>query len=143
MPYEIVDDITRADIAFRISGTDLNELFFSGAEALISAILENPESVSHNIEKKFIFKNRSLDMLLYDFLSDLIFIKDAESLLLLPEEINISNLDNTYHFNSLLYGEIINYQKHNLKVDVKAVTMHNLRIEKTQTGWEAVFVLDL
>jgi SHS2 domain-containing protein len=143
MPYETIDDITRADVAFRITGKDLNELFFSGAEALMSVMLEYPESISRNAEKKIILKNVSLDMLLYDFLSELIFIKDAESLLLLPENIKIENMHNNYILNSEFYGEKIDRHKHKLIVDVKAVTMHNLRFEKLQTGWESVFVLDL
>jgi hypothetical protein len=56
MPYEILDGITRADITFKISGKDLSELFFSGTEALLSVIIENPESVSLKTEKKLCLK---------------------------------------------------------------------------------------
>jgi SHS2 domain-containing protein len=143
MPYEIIDGITRADIAFRISGKYLNELFFSGAEALVFVMIENPDSISNKTERKFMFQNSSLDLLLYDFLNELIFVKDAESLILKPQNISISNLDNIYQLDGVFCGENIDCKKHKLKVDVKAVTMHNFRTDKTQSGWEAVFILDL
>jgi SHS2 domain-containing protein len=143
MPYETIDDITRADIAFRISGRDLNELFFSGAQALVSVMVDNPESIVHETERKINIKNSSLDMLLYDFLDEIVFIKDAESILLYPQNIKITNLNNIYYFDCELSGETIDGKKHKLKVDIKAVTMHNLNVIKTETGWEAVFVLDL
>lgn len=84
-----------------------------------------------------------IDILLYDFLNELIFIKDAESLILLPKTINITKLNNVYLLDSIFNGENIDNTKHKLNVDVKAVTMHNLSANKTENGWEAVFILDL
>jgi SHS2 domain-containing protein len=143
MPYEILDEITRADIAFRISGNDLDELFFSGAQALLSIMVDNPESISPKIERNLELNNSAIDMLLYNFLNELIFIKDAESLILLPKTISIINSENVYLLKSIFNGEYIDNSKHELNVDVKAVTMHNLSANKIQNGWEAVFVLDL
>jgi SHS2 domain-containing protein len=143
MPFEIIDELTRADIAFRITGSDLDELFFSGAYALLSVMLENPDSKSPTIERKLELKNTAIDMLLYDFLNELIFIKDAESLILFPKIISITNSENVYQLNSIFNGEYIDSSKHKLNVDVKAVTMHNLSANKIQNGWEAVFVLDV
>ncbi len=40
-------------------------------------------------------------------------------------------------------GEKIDSGKHDLVVDVKAVTLHRFRVEKTQRGWEAVVILDI
>ena len=143
MPYEILDGVTRADVAFRISGKDLSELFVSASNALLSVLIEDPESLSSKTEKRFELKNTAVDMLLFDLLNELIYVKDAEYLLLAPVKISINNSDNTYVFEGIFKGEEIDISRHKLNVDVKAVTMHNLMAEQIQNGWEAVFVLDV
>jgi SHS2 domain-containing protein len=40
-------------------------------------------------------------------------------------------------------GEPINLERHRLRVDVKAVTLHRFRLEKTAEGWEAFAILDI
>ena len=41
------------------------------------------------------------------------------------------------------HGEPIDPQRHRLRVDVKAVTLHRFSIEKTAQGWEATVILDI
>ncbi|NTV43837.1 MAG: archease, partial [Syntrophobacteraceae bacterium] len=40
-------------------------------------------------------------------------------------------------------GEKIDPDRHDLIVDVKAVTFHHFRVEQTRHGWEAMVILDL
>ncbi|MBN2402721.1 MAG: archease [Spirochaetes bacterium] len=144
MPYELLEEITRADIAFKISGKDIPELFLSAAEAVISVMIENPKSISHRKKRKAEFKNAAIDMLLYDFLNELIYVKDAESLLLIPKTINLTkNTNNAFIIKCEFFGEQIDDGRHVLKTDVKAVTLHNLTAAESETGWAAVFVLDV
>jgi SHS2 domain-containing protein len=44
---------------------------------------------------------------------------------------------------SIAWGERIDYNKHEIKTDVKAVTYHNLQIKKLQKGFEVKVILDL
>ena len=41
------------------------------------------------------------------------------------------------------YGEVIDRERHELLVDVKAVTMHHFKVEETAEGWTATVVLDI
>jgi SHS2 domain-containing protein len=142
MSFEQIENITRADIAFRISGRDLSGLFLSGAEALLSVLIENPKSLSFMIERKAAFEN-SIDLLLYDFLQEIIFYKDSELLLLLPKSIDFSGSDTKTQLNCIFHGERINLRKHKPSIDIKAVTLHNLTVSKSDNGWRGEFVLDV
>jgi len=52
-------------------------------------------------------------------------------------EVNPTRLD------GLVFGEQFDEKKHETQPEVKAVTRHELRVEKTASGWWATMVLDL
>jgi SHS2 domain-containing protein len=143
MSFEFVENITSADVAFRAAGDDLNELFTSAADAVLCIMIDNPWELARNIRRDFTVTGTGEDLLLYSFLSEFLFYKDAESLLLLPEQIEIITTDSGYALNCRASGEFIDRGKHEFRVDIKAVTMHHFRLERHGTGWSAVVVLDV
>jgi SHS2 domain-containing protein len=143
MGFEPLEDIVMADVAFRASGKDLSELFISAANAVIAAMLEDPGTLAHVTQREFTLSNTETDLLLYDFLSEFLYYKDAESLLLLPETVKIVESGGELRLHCLASGETILKEKHALLVDVKAVTMHRFRVERDEKGWSAVVVLDV
>ena len=46
-------------------------------------------------------------------------------------------------FRSEMRGEEIVPDRHDLIVDVKAVTLHRYRVEETPDGWESTVILDI
>ena len=40
-------------------------------------------------------------------------------------------------------GEKLDPSRHRLRVDVKAVTLHQFRLEKTDRGWETQVILNI
>ncbi len=143
MGYEIIDGITRADIAFRVSARNLNELFFSGAEALLSVMIEDINSIAFTKEKHFSCKDTVIDLLLHSFLQEILFFKDAESLLLVPKGVKLVQSDDSFNLDCVLHGEGIDACRHSIKLDVKAVTLHNLTVQNTGEQWIATFVVDI
>ena len=143
MGFELIEDITMADVAFRITGENLHDLFSSGAQALLSLLIESPENIMPVEERKAVFDNTEIDLLLFDFLQEIIFFKDSESLILLPASMAFSIERNRHVVECTFSGERIDPGKHVLNLDVKAVTMHNLSATKTGSGWSATFVLDV
>jgi len=141
--YELLDDITMADIAFRTRGRELDELFFNGAMALMSEMMEDTDSISKNISKEITLNNEEIDLLYFDFLQEFIFFKDSEFLLLLPGSISIEWKDKKFILKSTLTGEKIDLGKHQFRVDIKAVTMHHLKVEKKSDLWFATAVIDV
>jgi len=64
-------------------------------------------------------------------------------LLLRVEDVKIGQDEDCYFVSANAYGEQIDPEKHDLIVDVKAVTLHKFKVEQTQRGWETLVVLDI
>ena len=143
MGYTYLEDITIADAAFRAEGQTLPELFTWAALALTNVMVRTLDRVEPKVEHEIILQADDVERLLYDFLQELIFLKDAELLLFSRYEVSIRTLPEGYQLQAKAYGEPLSIQKHDLVVDVKAVTMHRYEVTQTSTGWEATVVLDI
>jgi SHS2 domain-containing protein len=143
MSYEIIDTISRADIAFRVRAKDPEKLFAAGASALLSIMLQNPEAILPSKHITFNCESPELDLLYFDFLTELIFYKDSKKILLLPERVDIKQSNNRYYLACRAKGDAIDRNRHNFNVDIKAVTMHHLKVEQKNDEWTATAVLDV
>ena len=143
MDYELIEDITHADVAVRVKGASLDELFIKSGRALISEMVENPGDISSLIIKEGSLSGNNIELIYFEFLNEILFFKDAESLLLLPELVKISDVTGNINCDYKLCGEKIIREKHVFRVDVKAVTMHGLRIFKENNLFIAEIVFDV
>jgi len=83
------------------------------------------------------------DLLLVEFLQEVIYFKDAQRLLLRPEAVSVQRLGERVRVSARLTGEPLDPKKHEQQVDVKAVTYHRLEVKQTDRGWEAFVILDI
>lgn len=143
MPYEFLEDVAIADIAFRAWGKDLEETFGAAAEATMNVMVENLDAIEPVQERAIEAVQEAADLLLFDFLQELIYYKDSERLLLRVKNIRIDKDDLGYRLRARARGEVIDPERHQLRVDVKAVTLHQFRLEQTRDGWEAQVILDI
>jgi SHS2 domain-containing protein len=143
MPYQYRGDIAHADVAFDAWAGTLEDLFRDAARATVQVMAENLEGIraAQTVELKLSQENE--EMLLFDFLNELIFYKDARRLLLLPAELTISRGDGGVELRGTLQGEEIDPIRHEMSTDVKAVTMLRYAVKKTGEGWQATVVLDV
>lgn len=143
MPYEFLEDVAIADIAFRAWGKDLEETFEAAAEATMNVMVENLDAIEPVEERAIEVVQEAADLLLFDFLQELIYYKDSERLLLRVKDIRIHKDNQGYRLRARARGEVIDPERHQLRVDVKAVTLHQFRLEQTRDGWEAQVILDI
>jgi SHS2 domain-containing protein len=143
MPYEFVDELTVADIAFRAWGHDLEETFVAAADAVMNAMVEDLEAIQLREARTFNVDHEALDLLLFNFLQELIYYKDAEQLLLRAQELRLADARPPYTLQAAVAGEPIDPHRHRMRVDVKAVTLHHFSLTKTDHGWEAMVILDI
>ncbi|GAW67475.1 hypothetical protein GPEL0_01f3320 [Geoanaerobacter pelophilus] len=143
MPYQYRGDIAHADVAFDAWAETLEELFRDAARATVQVMAENLEGIrpTQTVEVKLSQENE--EMLLFDFLNELIFYKDAKRLLLIPAELTISRSDSGLELRGTLQGEEIDPARHEMSTDVKAVTMLRYAVKETSDGWHATVVLDV
>ena len=143
MPYHYLEEIGTADIAFEATGRDLPELFRDAADATVNVMIDNIDAI-HPVETRQIeLSNDKLDMLLFDFLQELIFLKDAERLLLRIREVQIVERDENYFAKATAEGEPLDAKRHHQRADVKAVTLHDFSVEQIDGEWKARVLLDI
>src|SRR5213075_3203225 len=143
MPYKYLEDVATADIAFEATGRDLPELFRAAADATTNVMIDNIEAIQPRETRHIELSNDRLDMLLFDLLQELIFLKDAERLLLRIREVQIDERDEIYVVKATAEGEPVDAERHHQRADVKAVTLHDFSVERTEAGWMARVLLDI
>ncbi len=143
MPYEYLEDVVVADIAFRAQSPSLEGAFADAADAVMNVMVEDLESIRPVVEKEIALENAQLEMLLFDFLQDFVYYKDAELLLLRASTVRIDRKDDNYVLRAKVAGEELDPERHHTRVDVKAVTLHRFSLKKVGEIWEAFVVLDI
>ena len=151
MPYHYLDDLTSADVAFAVQAATVEELFVLACDAATNTMVSDLNTIAPAEYKQIDIDAESVEMLLFRFLNDCIYYKDAEQLFLRVHTIAILQADSSAKPDSVqvkrmqasLYGEKIDPAKHNLLVDVKAATLHKFFVNQTESGWQAQVILDV
>ncbi|WP_414586430.1 archease [Scytonema sp. PCC 10023] len=82
--------------------------------------------------------------MLFNFLQELVYYKDSEQLLLLrAQQIEFEHKDSKHQLTAITQGETLEGDRHQQRVDVKAVTLHPFQLEKMNDGWTAMVILDI
>jgi len=143
MPYRFLDDVAIADVAFEAEGKTLDELLQAAALALTETMIRNKEKMEQKVLKCFEVEAETPEMLLYRFLQELIFYKDAERLLFNKFELGVVPGTSSWRLRVRASGDEISLEKHELMADVKAVSLHNFTVRETPDGWRAEVILDV
>ncbi|MBR7050678.1 MAG: archease [Methanobrevibacter sp.] len=134
--YEYFD--VTADIGFKAYGKSLNEAFENAGLAIFNII-----SDTSNVEpkKEISFKVRSEDeiSLLYDFLEELLFYHEIEFMLFSEFHVEI---DDMLQLRATIRGEAIDWDRHERKTEIKAITYHKMDVRKTDI-FEVQAIVDL
>ena len=138
MKFKYLADVAIADIAFEAYGKTLNEVFENSAYAFFDMTC-NPKTIKSKIKKTINLKDKDEKNLLYNFLSELVFLKDSKQLIFSKVKVVIK--DNK--LKATLYGDKIDYEKQELRNDIKAVTFHQFNLEKTKSGYKTRVVVDI
>ena len=80
--------------------------------------------------------------LLLRFLNELVYLRDAEQLLLHAGRLRVESNERA-RLDAELWGEPLRPERHALATEVKAATAHALRVRATADGWEASVTLDV
>ena len=143
MPYTYIEEIAIADIAFRATGKTEEEVFAAAADATVNVMVEDLDTIRDRTRIPVQLENDALDLLLFDFLNEFVYLKDARGLLMRAGAIRVDRKDSRFTLNGELYGEELDPLRHPLRGDVKAVTLHRFELRRTDGGWEATVVLDV
>lgn len=144
MTYNFLEDVATADIAFEAEGETLEELFIAAALATTNVMIRDLQQIALKEKREIRVEAEEMDLLLFNFLQEIIFYKDAEQLLFSKYDVKINEKDTALGLIAEVYGERLDMEKHDLVVDVKAVTLHQFELKKMEEGgWKAKVILDI
>ncbi|MFX1282639.1 MAG: archease [Promethearchaeota archaeon] len=137
MTYEYFEH--QADIGIRGRGKTLAEAFEQAALAMFEIMVETKDL--QVTEPKLVeIEGSDLNDLLIAWLSELLFLKDVEGKMFSRFEINSMSENRII---AQIYGETIDPSRHKLKLEVKAATYTQLKIEKNNENWIAQCLVDV
>ncbi|NQT15638.1 MAG: archease [Planctomycetes bacterium] len=128
-----------ADLGLRIRAGSLGELFAEAGRGLFSVIVANLEAVRAVEEFEFEIEGERRDDLLVDWLAELLFTFDTRRVLL--SEFDVKVVED--RIKATARGEPVDTGRHELDVEVKAITYHQLKVERDGDGWVAEVIVDL
>lgn len=125
--YEYFD--VTADIGFKAYGKNLNEAFENAGLAMFN-IITNTDDVVPQKDASFEITSEDEVSLLYDYLEELLFLHEVEFMLFCEFHVEI---DDDLHLKATVKGEGIDWDRHERKSEIKAITFHKMSVSKTDT----------
>jgi SHS2 domain-containing protein len=136
-PFEILEH--PSDLGIEAHGNSIQEVFRNAAQGLISVIAEASQIESRQ-ERMVMLDAFDRENLLVRWLTEILYLYDAEKFL--TADVRFELLTDTLLQASLL-GEPFDASKHELKLDVKAITYHQLKVENHDGDWIARVFVDI
>ncbi len=131
--YEVVDHT--ADWALRVRGANMSELLRNAAVGMNSLLVSDISVVPRNQVRVLRMEADDAETLLVDWLSELAYFAEDESLLFSEFDITASST----HLDAIIRGGRVSA----LNKHIKAVTYHELQVKETRRGLEATIVFDV
>ena len=133
-----------ADVQVRSWGRSLEEAFAQTAYSLIATITPDLKKISPTVKKEMTIKAEDKEALLFDFLSEFLYIFDVDELVFSQIYVNkIVKINNNYNLEATLKGEKFDLTKHEIGIEVKAITYSFLNIEEKQNNTTIDIVYDI
>ena len=136
--YRFLDHATDAFV--EVTAKDLKEAFSVTADAVINLTLDQ-DKVEEIQQKEFSANGKDLRYLLFSWLEEITFVLITEGFAIKRIEFDILENDG-YKINAKAFGEPLDLAKHNFKVEIKAPTFYEMKIEQNG-GVFMRFLLDL
>ena len=120
-----------ADVQVRSWGPSLEEAFSQTAYSLMTTITPDLKKINPKVEREMIIEAEDKEALLFDFLSEFLYIFDVHELIF--NQIHVDRIEKTnsvYILEAKLKGEKFNKMTHVIGIEVKAITYSFLNIDE-------------
>lgn len=141
--YRFLDHMT--DAVIEAYGSTLEEAFENAAMALCDTMIDL-KSVVPKEEFKFSAKGNDLYSLLFDWLDQVMLLLVADRIAMSQFSVKIKHHNDNgegYFLEGIARGELLDLDRHHYKVEIKAVTYHEMEIKQEKDIFTAKFLLDL
>jgi len=132
MRYEPLEHT--ADVMIKARGGTMEECFENAAYALFDQMVDASRIVPR-VESSFEVEGHDLESLLYNFLSEFLYIHDVKGLVLCEFHINIEG----FQLKCTARGERFDPVRHLQRNEVKAITYHMLTVDQEEPSVTVIF----
>ncbi|MBD3197471.1 MAG: archease [Candidatus Lokiarchaeota archaeon] len=140
--YEFLDHT--ADVKVKCWGETLESAFSQAAYSLIATITPDLSKIKRKSEKTIKLEAEDKEALLFDFLSEFLYIFDVERLVFSDiKVIYIEELEASLKMKAELKGETFNKDIHEIGTEVKAITYSYMEINEKKNRTEIKIVFDI
>jgi SHS2 domain-containing protein len=122
-----------ADLAVDLTAPTAGELFGEALAAFTEAITEG-ERIEEREERRFALASPALDLLLVDWLGELLYAFEIEELLFRRAEVEIVQDGGEARLTAVAHGEPRDEARHPIKVLIKGITYHGLEVVQEPAG---------
>ncbi|SFS07737.1 SHS2 domain-containing protein [Halomicrobium zhouii] len=136
MGFELRDHT--ADVAVAATGETLGDVFAAVADGLTAAMCEDVPDGGERFDVSVDAESR--EALLFDFLDELIYVRDVESVLPTDHDATVEREGDRWRVDASARGVPLSAVTAR---EVKAVTYSEMDLSETADGWEAYVVFDV
>ena len=136
MPFEELEHT--ADVRIRVRAEGLEALFSEAARAL-SHIIFGGAARDRGVTHHFTLQGEVSESLLAEFLSELLFLLDAEGIAFSSVEVEIGEM----RLSAVVHGEPVDPERHSEGTEVKGISYSGLKIIKDGEGYVVDILLDV
>jgi SHS2 domain-containing protein len=142
--FTFLDNVALADAAFEAHADTPSELLAAAGQAVIETMVD-PRTVEPVWSKTIELQAPDLASLLFDWLAEIVYLKDAEGVVFREAKAVVSEdrPHGGWKVRGMVTGESIDPERHDLRADVKAVTKHLFQVQQADERWLARVVLDI
>ena len=140
--FRFLEEIALADIAFEAEGESVEEVCRGATQALLES-MANPVTVSGGWERVIERSDADPSMLLFDWLSEVVYWKDAAGVVFREAPLTLTREGDVWLLRAGLIGAPVDEQTQELHADVKGVTKHRYELKQTGGCWKVNVVLDV
>ena len=137
--FRYIEEGPSADLTVEAYGPTLAEAFASAALAMFNAMTPL-EKVEKRVTRALEVGGDDLGGLLYNFLDELLFVHEAE--LIVFSGIDVALDEENLQATAECSGEPFDLGRHEQGTAIKAITFHQMRIERRDGGWAIRVVFD-
>lgn len=130
------------DAVIEAHGDTLEDAFEQAARGLNDTMVDL-RSVKPDHELKISAEGHDLESLLFDWLDKVMLLLVADGVVMSEFSVKISKADGCYALAGVARGEKLDLKKHPYKVEIKAVTYHEMLIKQEADKTTVRFLLDL
>ena len=140
--FRFLEDVALADVAFEAEGDSVEDLFRAATRALLETMAD-PESVATSWQRRIVKTDPTLDDLLVEWLSEIVYWKDAAGVVFHEAPLSLGHEAGQWKIEATLIGAPVNHLVQTLRNDVKGITRHLYRVWQEGSVWKATVVVDV